>query len=117
MSVKVALCGVAGAGKHVLVDEDDLHLVDGIKWYATVHKHTPTVYARGKDDQGNYSLIHRLIMQPPKGMVVDHIDGDGLNNTRANLRICTHRENLIFGIDRRERVKLDAIWAEWQDRL
>ena len=37
--------------------------------------------------------MHREIMQPPKGMVVDHIDGNEANNCRFNLRICTHAEN------------------------
>ena len=39
--------------------------------------------------------IHRYIMKPPLNMVVDHIDGDKLNNHRSNLRICSHRENVI----------------------
>lgn len=37
--------------------------------------------------------MHRLITDAPKGLVVDHIDGDTLNNTRANLRVCTAAEN------------------------
>jgi hypothetical protein len=38
-------------------------------------------------------LMHRVIMQPPKGMVVDHIDGNKANNCRFNLRVCTRQEN------------------------
>ena len=38
-------------------------------------------------------LMHRAIMQPPEGMVVDHQNHNKLDNTRANLRVCTHREN------------------------
>lgn len=37
--------------------------------------------------------IHRYIMNCPKGMEVDHINGDKLDNRKGNLRICTHSEN------------------------
>lgn len=38
--------------------------------------------------------MHRLLIDAPKGMEVDHIDGDGLNNTRENLRLATRQQNL-----------------------
>jgi hypothetical protein len=38
-------------------------------------------------------LMHRQIMQPPKGKIVDHMDGSPRNNYRSNLRICTPWEN------------------------
>jgi len=37
--------------------------------------------------------MHRIIMDCPPGMVVDHKDGNGLNNQKSNLRICTLEEN------------------------
>ncbi|UCD51662.1 MAG: HNH endonuclease [Phycisphaerales bacterium] len=37
--------------------------------------------------------MHRQIMKPPKGMVVDHINCNGLHNRRRNLRICTQLQN------------------------
>lgn len=38
--------------------------------------------------------MHRLITDAPKGLVVDHVNHDGLDNQRANLRLCTHAQNL-----------------------
>jgi hypothetical protein len=37
--------------------------------------------------------MHRLLMGSPTAMLVDHRDRNGLNNTRANLRLATHSEN------------------------
>ncbi len=45
--------------------------------------------------EGNKVIwMHREIMHTPEGMVVDHIDGNGLNNLEYNLRNCTHEQNV-----------------------
>jgi len=46
-----------------------------------------------KNGIGKYMLIHRMIMSPPKGMLVDHKDHNPLNNRRCNLRVCTKSQN------------------------
>lgn len=43
---------------------------------------------------GKTTAIHVVLMNPPKGMKVDHINGDILDNRRQNLRICTNAENI-----------------------
>jgi hypothetical protein len=79
-----------GHGRVALVDEQDKHLVEGIEWFSfQAHR---AWYAATKTNPRVY--MHRLIMDAPQGMEVDHIDGDGLNNTRDNLRVCTHQQNL-----------------------
>ena len=42
--------------------------------------------------------MHREIMQCPKGLVVDHIDGNRMNNQKYNLRIMTQSENMRLGM-------------------
>lgn len=44
---------------------------------------------------GYTELMHRAIMNPASGLQVDHIDGNGLNNTRSNLRLATHAQNCM----------------------
>lgn len=46
----------------------------------------------GSREKGHI-LLHRLLMEPPSNMVVDHIDGDPSNCKRNNMRICTPAEN------------------------
>jgi len=52
-----------------------------------------TFYAVRADGNTKTSM-HREIMNAPKGLDVDHIDGNGLNNRKSNLRLCTHAENV-----------------------
>jgi hypothetical protein len=38
--------------------------------------------------------MHRFLTGALPGQVVDHINGDGLDNRRCNLRVCTHKQNV-----------------------
>jgi len=77
-------------GKFAKVDQRDYERFREMRCFATLCG--AIYYAACKINSKNF-LMHRLIMEPPKGMVVDHINGDGLDNRRANLRICTKKQN------------------------
>ena len=63
---------------------------DSGKWYA----HAPTTCSATYAMSGCRRLsIHRVVMDAPAGMDVDHIDGNGLNNCKENLRVCTRQQN------------------------
>lgn len=85
------------------VDEEDAHLVQGLAWHAV--KARATFYAATR--QGSKTIyMHRLIAGVDTAgfaVCVDHIDCDGLNNTRSNLRTCTRAEN-----SRRRRAPKDS---------
>ncbi len=76
------------------IDAADAHLAEGWNWSAVPNG--KTVYAqrcaRVDGRQKKYGL-HRIITSAPDGVQVDHINGDGLDNRRANLRLATHAEN------------------------
>ena len=77
-------------GFFAIVDAADYERLSRHKW--TVSRKGDKCYAYRKD-KGRNVLMHRLIMQAPSGLVVDHIDGNGLNNRRSNLRLCTQAQN------------------------
>jgi hypothetical protein len=80
------------AGHLVVVDAQDAYLLDAFKWHVDTHSYVAAnSYSQ---DKGRHTvLLHRLIACPPDGFEVDHADGDKLNNTRANLRVCTRSQN------------------------
>lgn len=81
-------------GKVAIVDDGDYEYLNQWKWH--VHSGRSTFYAERTEGLLSRKKVymHAVIMNTPSGMKTDHIDGDGLNNTKANLRICTNAENL-----------------------
>lgn len=74
-----------------LLDDEDVETVSRFAFWQA-NKNRNTHYARTACS-GKYIYMHRLLMRPEQGMVVDHINGNGLDNRRANLRVCTPAEN------------------------
>jgi hypothetical protein len=88
-------------GKFALVDAEDAERVMQFKWfalnkggwwYAGRQRREPRTI-RGQPGKSYTLYLHRFLLDAPDGTDVDHINGDGLDNRRANLRICTHAEN------------------------
>lgn len=83
-----------GRGKFALVDDEDFERLSQFKWmcYRARSKNTKCWHVR-LSKWGKQTYMHRMIVFPPAGMIVDHIDRDGLNNQKSNLRFCTHWQN------------------------
>ena len=83
-------------GKVALVDDADYERINKNKWCISVSGNK--IYAARNDyrnGKNNVIRMHREILGDiPDGLVVDHIDGDGLNNQRYNLRVCAMAQNL-----------------------
>jgi hypothetical protein len=75
-------------GMYAKVDEGEYDRLAQNAWVYTAHG-----YAARKPNQSELIPMHREIMSTPPGMVADHINGNRLDNRRANLRNCTHAEN------------------------
>jgi hypothetical protein len=84
------------------IDKEDFGKVASVTWsiFRARNKDTNTEYfyyaqcnAIVPGISNKNQILHRVIMDAPKGMVVDHINKDTLDNRKSNLRICTQSEN------------------------
>lgn len=81
-------------GKVALVNDDMYEELNRYKWCAK--KHRNTFYAVRYLPQNPNLLIymhHEVIGRPPKNLMTDHENGDGLRNLKSNLRFVTSRQN------------------------
>jgi hypothetical protein len=87
--------------KYAIVDPDDYERLNRYRWCALRRKNgyyagrTASVHSR---DRGRYILMHRAIIDPPYPLVVDHINRNGLDNRKANLRAVTQAQNVLNGV-------------------
>lgn len=83
--------------KVAIVDEEDFATLSKWKWYCTAQGYAahdvnkPPPNGHYKDHQ---VLMHRLLTNAPKGIEVDHINGDKLDNRRVNLRLANRSQNM-----------------------
>lgn len=83
-------------GKVAIVDDCDYEYLSQFRWHAQqTHNIWYAVRSLPRvDGKQKAELMHRIILDAPKGSDVDHIDGDGLNNQRGNLRVASRAQNL-----------------------
>lgn len=84
-------------GQVALIDDADFDLVSKHKWHAKTSRNTyyAQTSTRLPDGRKGKLKMHRLLLGlTDRSVHVDHIDGNGLNNQRSNLRTCTGSENM-----------------------
>lgn len=93
MIMQLPLYNRAKKNLYTLVDADDYARFSTYRWRLNSKGYAIRSFRlEGKEV---VIALHRAIMQPPSDLVVDHIDHDKLNNTRANLRLITQQQNLM----------------------
>jgi hypothetical protein len=81
-------------GLVALVDDEDYDWLCQWKWTSVSTERRNGGYAMRLDNRaGKTILMHRIILNAPEGVEVDHINGSGLDNRRENLRIVTLQQN------------------------
>lgn len=85
---------ILSRGLVTLVDDDVYAWTSQWKWTSFFSGSAFYAARRGPRPRQEVIYLHRVIMDAPKGMDVDHINGDGLDNRRCNLRLATHSENM-----------------------
>lgn len=93
------------------VDADDFESVSRTKWCALViYRKDGSVWnvygqrrIRRADGKAGIQLLHRFIMEVDDPNIrIDHVNHDGLNCQRHNLRVCTQSQNLANSLKRRD---------------
>jgi len=92
MSKHIAVRG----GLTALVDDADFPELSKKRWHLWGGPQGITYAATARWVAGKciQTRMHNLLLPAPPGFVVDHVNGDTLDNRRCNLRVCTHAQNL-----------------------
>jgi hypothetical protein len=85
------------SGHTVLADDADLELLLPHSWYLSRASGSDRLYASARIRGTPIKVrMHRLLMNPEPGMVVHHINNNGLDNRRCNLMVTTQQVNTRF---------------------
>lgn len=97
--------------KSILIDDEDYDKIKNYNWFPYYDSHVDNYYIRANAprNKGNSKTIflHRFILNNPDNTMVDHINGDTLDNRKCNLRICTKSQNMM---NRKKHKKCSSIF-------
>lgn len=97
------------------VDDADAEYLGQYKWYARV---SPGVLCAARyvksegGEEGQHVLMHRLLLDAPKDLEVDHINRNSLDNRRCNLRLATRSQNEANKPPKRDRRFKGVYWRK-----
>jgi len=104
-------------GKYAVVDPEDFERLNKYKWYAVKDSRTFYAYRNKRAGKKFVSLgMHRQILNPPDHLMVDHINHNGLDNRKANLRLATCAQNSYNRrqVRKNKSSKYTGVsWKEW----
>lgn len=83
----------ADGGARIIVDDEDAERVQEHDWKLRKSQHTVYAYTRDKSVGAKMRWLHRFVLLAPHDVVVDHINGDGLDCRKSNLRFATPSQN------------------------
>lgn len=91
-----------GNGLFAICDWCDFNSVKSFKWNSTsLDSRVQWAWAHDVENGGEKRkkvAMHNVIMKPSEGFIVDHINGNGLDNRRSNLRIATRQQNTFNSV-------------------
>lgn len=101
-------------GKVAIVDAQDFPLISRYKWFAIRDKRYPDRwYARTHIDH-NLTAMHRFLMRADTKQKVDHVNGNGLDNRRKNIRLCDSIRNGQNRSTQKHSSKFKGVtWYRW----
>lgn len=109
-----------GQEYEALIDTEDLPKVDAYNgtWSGYIKLKTGLPYVVLNTSDGKQFLLHRVVTDAPKGIEVDHIDGNPLNNRKSNLRCVTHAQNMQNRNNQEDRgVSFETKVGKWRARV
>ena len=108
-------------GKFAVVDDKDFEVCRHYRWYLLFRKNkSKTEYAQTTyKEKGKWRMIslHRFLMKPPAGFHVDHINFDGLDCRRINMRIVSPKENAQHRRPEISSPLTNRIYTPWHKRI
>jgi hypothetical protein len=91
---RLRLSGKSGLGKWSIVDTDLYEELSKYRWYIDRTGYVKRNARKSDETKRKVIYLHSLLMNTPKGMVVDHINHNPLDNRRSNLQVVTNFENM-----------------------